>query len=174
MITTDLLSGLEGVRHCTGGYTARCPAHDDRNPSLSIREIEDGRVLFHCFAGCTFDAIRHALASSWRPVLQLPRGWSGANAENEAERQQRHQEYGLRIWCECRWAAGTLAETYLRSRRIRSPVPRSLRFHPSLKHPSGAYLPAMVAAVQALDGGIVAVHRTYLSRTVRTRRMFNQ
>ena len=30
---------------------ACCPAHDDRNPSLSIREAED-RVLIHCFAGC--------------------------------------------------------------------------------------------------------------------------
>jgi hypothetical protein len=37
---------------CGNGWTARCPAHDDRNPSLSITEDRDGRVLLHCFAGC--------------------------------------------------------------------------------------------------------------------------
>lgn len=39
------------------GYTARCPAHDDRNPSLSIGEGSDGKILLTCFAGCTFEAI---------------------------------------------------------------------------------------------------------------------
>lgn len=33
-------------------YSARCPAHDDRGPSLRIRELDDGRVLLHCQAGC--------------------------------------------------------------------------------------------------------------------------
>jgi len=31
---------------------ARCPAHDDRSPSLSIRETNDGTILLKCFAGC--------------------------------------------------------------------------------------------------------------------------
>lgn len=39
------------------GYMARCPAHDDQNPSLSIGEGSDGKILFTCFAGCTFEAI---------------------------------------------------------------------------------------------------------------------
>jgi hypothetical protein len=34
-------------------WIACCPAHDDRSPSLSIRQLEDGRVLLHCFAGCS-------------------------------------------------------------------------------------------------------------------------
>lgn len=34
-------------------WISRCPAHNDRNPSLSIRELDDGRVLIHCFAGCS-------------------------------------------------------------------------------------------------------------------------
>lgn len=36
----------------TGRYMACCPAHDDRSPSLSIKECDDGRLLIHCFAGC--------------------------------------------------------------------------------------------------------------------------
>jgi len=53
MSAETLLSRLRGVRR-TGAdrWIARCPAHDDRTPSLSIRELDDGRVLLHCFAGC--------------------------------------------------------------------------------------------------------------------------
>jgi hypothetical protein len=47
------LQQLESVKPSGRGFTARCPAHEDRGPSLSITEGEDGRVLLHCFAGCT-------------------------------------------------------------------------------------------------------------------------
>src|SRR5438046_846833 len=48
-----LLSRLDGVKR-TGHekWIAKCPAHDDRSPSLVIKEADDGRVLIHCFAGC--------------------------------------------------------------------------------------------------------------------------
>lgn len=53
-----LLARLEGVRQTgPGRWIARCPSHDDKSPSLSIRELDDGRVLVHDFAGCTFDEI---------------------------------------------------------------------------------------------------------------------
>lgn len=39
------------------GWTCRCPAHDDRKPSLSIREGDDGRALVNCHAGCTAKAV---------------------------------------------------------------------------------------------------------------------
>lgn len=48
-----LLVRLEGVKAtATGRWLAHCPAHEDGNPSLSIREIDDGTVLVKCFAGC--------------------------------------------------------------------------------------------------------------------------
>lgn len=43
------------------GWTARCPAHADRSPSLSIREGDGGRVLLYCFAGCSVESICAAL-----------------------------------------------------------------------------------------------------------------
>ncbi len=54
MTASALLSRLDRVKP-TGQnrWIARCPAHDDKNPSLAIRETEDGRVLVHCFAGCS-------------------------------------------------------------------------------------------------------------------------
>ena len=49
-----LIARLDRVRHSgRGGYTARCPAHEDRTASLSITSGDDGRVLLHCFAGCS-------------------------------------------------------------------------------------------------------------------------
>jgi hypothetical protein len=34
-------------------WLACCPSHDDKSPSLSIKQLEDGRVLIHCHAGCS-------------------------------------------------------------------------------------------------------------------------
>lgn len=63
MTPTELvLSRLD--KHIPSGknrYVACCPAHDDRDPSLSITEAHDGRVLIHCFAGCGALAIVEAL-----------------------------------------------------------------------------------------------------------------
>jgi hypothetical protein len=54
MSADNFLSRLERVRKTgPGRWLARCPAHDDKGPSLSIRETEDGRTLLNCFAGCS-------------------------------------------------------------------------------------------------------------------------
>lgn len=58
MSVETLLSRLERVKRTGAGrWQARCPAHDDRGPSLSVRELDDGRVLVHCFAGCEVHAV---------------------------------------------------------------------------------------------------------------------
>lgn len=58
MSANDLLSRLDKVKGTgPGRYTARCPAHDDKGPSLAVRELDDGRVLLHCFAGCSVHEI---------------------------------------------------------------------------------------------------------------------
>src|SRR4051812_40401375 len=57
-------------------FAAHCPAHDDRNPSLSIKDTKDGRILVKCHAGCTQRAVIDKLreldlwqqADSPRPV----------------------------------------------------------------------------------------------------------
>ena len=52
-----LLQKLDKVKGRNGSWTARCPAHADKGPSLAIREADDGRILLHCFAGCETDAV---------------------------------------------------------------------------------------------------------------------
>lgn len=51
-----VLAPLNGVRRNGGGWMACCPAHQDRSPSLSIRN-ENGKILLHCFGGCSIEAI---------------------------------------------------------------------------------------------------------------------
>ncbi|MDG4595533.1 MAG: phage/plasmid primase, P4 family [Candidatus Contendobacter sp.] len=47
------------------GYKARCPCHEDRNPSLSVKM--NGRLLLHCFAGCSYDRIVATLGLTPEP-----------------------------------------------------------------------------------------------------------
>lgn len=56
-----LLSRLEGVKRCGKRWRAKCPAHEDRTPSLSIVLGSDGRVLLFCFACCPLSNILAAL-----------------------------------------------------------------------------------------------------------------
>ena len=56
-----LLTRLEKVRGRNGSWTACCPAHEDKGPSLAVRENEDGRILLHCFAGCETASVLGAI-----------------------------------------------------------------------------------------------------------------
>lgn len=62
MSIATLLDRLSGVKQTgQGRWLAKCPAHEDRSPSLSIREVDDGRVLLHDFGGCDTQAVLDAL-----------------------------------------------------------------------------------------------------------------
>jgi putative DNA primase/helicase len=52
-VIEEILSRLEGVKKRGKGYIAKCSAHPDKNPSLSLSELPDGRILIKCFAGCS-------------------------------------------------------------------------------------------------------------------------
>jgi hypothetical protein len=60
MTVEAVLARLQGVRRNGRGWRARCPAHEDHTPSLSINERE-GKVLVHCHAGCLQEAVLAAL-----------------------------------------------------------------------------------------------------------------
>jgi len=69
MTIDTLLSRLDGVRKRTGDqWSARCPAHEDKSPSLSVRELPDGRVLLRCFADCD---VRNVLAAIGMDLADL-------------------------------------------------------------------------------------------------------
>ncbi len=59
-----LLSHLENAKGKHPKWMARCPAHADNGPSLSIKALEDGRILIHCFAGCGASDVLAAVGMS--------------------------------------------------------------------------------------------------------------
>ena len=156
MTARAMIEALPGGRWHGSYGTVCCPCHEDHNPSLSISDGQDGRLLVNCFVGCDPVDILRTLDGQ---------GLSEPSGESPAPRLH-HRNNGraaLEIWRDARPAAGTLVEKYLRRRGITLPVPPSIRCHPGLRHgPTGLILPAMVAAVQAPDRRVRAIHRTFL------------
>lgn len=69
----EILSKLSDVKDKGNGqYQARCPAHDDQNPSFSLKIDENGKILVHCFAGCSFENICKALGVEAGKLYPLP------------------------------------------------------------------------------------------------------
>lgn len=64
-----LLAKLSGVKSTRNGWLAKCPCHDDREPSLSISLGADGRILLKCFAGCSVEQIVRALGLEMRDLF---------------------------------------------------------------------------------------------------------
>jgi len=161
-----------GGRKVGSDWLARCPAHDDRTPSLSIRDSENGKVLVRCHAGCDQgDVVSHLKASGlWGLIIpRIP--LRGAAPLLIAQREPhpddtRRTSAARSIWWGSKLANQSLVETYLASRKLSLPETLRLRFHPSLKHPSGESWPAMVALVtDGVSDEPVGIHRTFLART---------
>jgi hypothetical protein len=147
-----------GGRWTPAGGACRCPAHEDRSPSLSVRPGRT-RLLLHCFAGCSAREVLGALESQRLLVPSAaapdhpPPRRSGASTNRAA----------LRIWRESRAVQGTAAGRYLESRGLRVDSPQ-LRYHPRAPHgpaPVTVRRPALVAAVRD-ESGLLAVHRTFI------------
>ena len=161
-----------GGRKTGAGWMARCPTHDDHEPSLSITPGEDGKVLLRCHAGCdqigVIDALRARglWGSRDRHSVRSHAGKPGHSADNAPERDRtKRTEAALRIWQASVPANGTLAETYLRSRGLHLPLVPTLRFHARLTHHSGEGWPVLVALVtRGSDDTPLAIHRTFLAR----------
>lgn len=148
----DLVGALGGTWH---GYTAmcRCPAHPDREPSLSIRQGDTG-LLVTCFAGCEREdvlrelrRVRHRGSFPAPPAPVLNR--SAANVG--------------RLWSEGRAVAGTLAARYLGSRHLPATL-TDLRYHPRCPHgpkPLTVFKPALLVAARD-DTELTAIQRIFL------------
>ena len=69
------------LQHCNkvretghGRYLACCPAHDDKSPSLSITEKDDGIVLVRCWAGCETEDVLAAVGLTFSDLYPEPLG----------------------------------------------------------------------------------------------------
>ena len=168
MNARTLTKALRGQWHGSYG-TARCPAHDDRHPSLSITE-RDAKILVYCHSGCDQQVVWRALRDrGLLPERDVGHRRRFAPARPSASPAidpgaEAKAAFAKRIWLESRPAIGTPVENYLKSRGLAVEPPSALQYHPGLKHgPTGLFLPAMVAAVARWpEREVVAIHRTFL------------
>lgn len=96
-MTAQEVANLANARTTgVGKWQARCPAHDDRSPSLSISLGREERVLVHCFAGCTLHAVLEGLGVSAIDLFPGPRltkaGFSAFKADLERREQAASEE----------------------------------------------------------------------------------
>lgn len=159
-----ITAALQGRWHGRYGL-ARCPAHGDKKPSLSLSDGPGGRLLAHCKTGCDFrdvlDALRGlGIVEGHGTVPQTDPAELARYTKAQRKEAEKKERQALSLWAEAEPIHGTIAETYLRGRGIICALPHSLRFHPACWHPTAQRLPAMVARIEGAER--FAVHRTYL------------
>jgi len=160
MNARDLTEALGG--RWLGSYgTSRCPAHRDRDPSLSIRDGETAPLL-KCHAGCAnadiIDALKASPLWDWTP-RRWP--WSPKLPKRPAGPINLHYGRARDLWLSAEHDPDL---AYLRNRAITIPIPKAIRVAQSVIHgPTDTQLPAMIAAIQGADGPMTAVHRTFLT-----------
>jgi putative DNA primase/helicase len=165
----QLTRSLNGRWHGNYGI-CRCPAHDDHEPSLSIRD-GDTTVLFKCFAGCEQTAIFNALKhqGEWDEYPQSVAPYNQRGEPNQPTHLDTISKvkFARRLWQRSSEATDTPATRYLSNRGITLIPPPTIRFLPEAKHSlSGQFLPCMIAAINRWPStDIAAVHRTFLSST---------
>lgn len=136
-------------------WLAKCPCHDDKRPSLSITEGEDGRLLLNCFAGCEFEDIKDVLRDRCVIGIDKPdRARRTLAYVDRAPAEPEPDQDALAIWNEGIRILHTPATNYLEHRGIMAKPP-SLRYHSATRF--------MIAAVQRPDGKVVAVQSTALT-----------
>jgi putative DNA primase/helicase len=170
-MNAETIAKALGGHKAGAAWMACCPAHEDREPSLSITNARGGKVLVCCHAGCDQRDVIAALRSraAWetagRQEGRFPRTVHRRLPDDPDPDALKRTEAALAIWQSAVPADGTPVETYLRSRGLNKPPPSSLRFHAGLKHPKGGIWPVMVALItRGTDDTPLAVHRTFLSR----------
>ena len=125
--------------------------------------------------GDLLDLIKSALKLDTPKAIGWAKNWLGIDdgpaprprpapkVEKQDKDATKRTEAALAIWRASRPAPQTPVESYLWNRSITISVPPTLRYNPGVRYErSGLCLPCMVAAVQAPDRRVVAVHRTWV------------
>lgn len=110
-----LLERLQGVRQRgTGRWSAKCPAHADRFPSLSVAEGRDGRALITCWAGCRPEEIVGAVGLTMGDLFADERPRRSETPEERRARQKAAADAALARWLnqECEAVYRRLATVY--------------------------------------------------------------
>src|SRR5262249_39347053 len=143
-LAEEIARALGGAKKVGNEWVCRCPAHEDRTPSLSLCTADNGKLLLHCFAGC--DPL----------IIFAELRYRGLLPERD-DKSEYHPRPPLKplptdparlplargLWRQRLPLAGPLAERSLRETRgCRGPVPCTVGFLPTHRD----YPPALIAA----------------------------
>jgi len=168
-------------------WTCLCPAHKDRMPSLSMALGQDGQLLLHCYAGCSFDQILQELnhkgllnnsrkntVPSYYPskppkpskVVDFRQpSVSKPYLKPSKVDPYRDNPSIVRLWESSKPAVNTAVERYLHSRGLTEAIPPSLRYLPDHLHAATkTRWPCMVGSIICWPDRLVGLHRTYIKR----------
>src|SRR5689334_12595160 len=79
-LLSRFLSRVEGVKRSGGGFTFRCPAHEDKEASAFVKADNNGNLIVKDFAGCSRKAICEAIGIT-ESDLYAKRGSNGSSRE---------------------------------------------------------------------------------------------
>jgi hypothetical protein len=122
-----VLQRLDRLTRSGAGWTARCPAHEDRHNSLSVSEGAEGRVLLHCFAGCSTENVCEAIGLELRDLF-APGDGRGALFPRRVPAPPQHTGCTLEAYAEAKGlpaeflrSLGLSEITYQRAPAVRMP-----------------------------------------------------
>jgi hypothetical protein len=140
------------------GWMAKCPAHEDQNPSLSISEDADGGALLKCFAGCSTESVLAALGLTIRDLFPAThRQPSGKNSMTPRSPRLKVKQTNDQIFD---WRACVDAFTDAAALSLRVWRGYSIALCRCLKQNGliGMYQGCLAFPVQDTEGNVVAVH----------------
>jgi hypothetical protein len=88
----NLLNRLDKVKGKKGRWIACCPAHGDKNPSLAVTQLDDGRILLKCFAGCSAYEVVSAVGMDMTDLFPKD-GLLGNRVDNQGIKPDRKPFY---------------------------------------------------------------------------------
>lgn len=148
------------------------PGHSKRDRSLSLKVGDRGQIIWHSFAGDEWRSVGPYLQGLGIDLGGRRRDPTEIEAEKRAQRAAKEatlaekRAIARRLIEDTKPIAGTLAETYLRSRGIETSP--ALRFHHNTPFtpykPDDRRWPAMVGEITDTDGEVIGAHLTFLKR----------
>jgi hypothetical protein len=144
------------------GWRCVCPVCGSR--TLSIQPGKVRPLLVQCWACEDYETIKTEIA---RRGFDLPRDSRRVTSTEKAADWESRIEYGLKWRRESFPMTGTIVERYLETRGITigqvPSISTVFSFHPRVRHPTGVYLPAMLAPMSYLGAEKRGVHVTFLA-----------
>jgi putative DNA primase/helicase len=159
MTAAEIARALHGFR-VGHWWRCRCPVHGSHQASPALQD-GDYALIVNCWAGCSRGDILEALKrlglfdGTFEPSKEFPDKHTRDYAERKLARARA-------IWERARDGRGSTIEHWFRVRGIDLPVPRTLRWARSCRHPTGGWWPVMIARVDNFDGELMGIRRIYL------------